>query len=42
MLSAQRVKELLKKNPRLHLQFERGNTDKVIEKIKNSQEARQE
>lgn len=42
MKSAKQVKELLKKNPRLHLQFERGRTDKVVEKIKNSQEARQE
>jgi 4Fe-4S ferredoxin len=42
MLSAQRVKELLKKNPRLHLQLERGNTKKVIDKIKNSQEASRE
>ena len=42
MMSAQRVRDLLKKNPRLQLQFERGNTDKVVEKIKNSQEARQE
>ncbi|MHA1137507.1 MAG: 4Fe-4S binding protein [Candidatus Thorarchaeota archaeon] len=42
MMSAQRVKDLLKKNPRIHLQFERGNTDKVIEKIKNTQEAHRE
>ncbi|MGY5881062.1 MAG: 4Fe-4S binding protein [Candidatus Thorarchaeota archaeon] len=42
MLSAQRVKDLLKKNPRIHLQFERGHTDKVIEKIKNAQEAPRE
>ena len=42
MMSAQRVRDLLKKNPRLHLQFERGNTEKVVEKIKNSQEARRE
>jgi Fe-S-cluster-containing hydrogenase component 2 len=42
MMSAQRVRELLKKNPRLHLQFERGNTDKVVEKIKNSQEVPRE
>ncbi|TFG30669.1 4Fe-4S dicluster domain-containing protein [Candidatus Thorarchaeota archaeon] len=39
MMSAQRVKDFLKKNPRLHLQFERGATDKVVEKIKNVQEA---
>jgi 4Fe-4S ferredoxin len=42
MMSAQRVRDLLKKNPRIHLQFERGNTDKVVEKIKNSQEVTQE
>ena len=42
MMSAQRVREMLKKNPRLQLQFERGNTDKVVEKIKNSQEVLQE
>jgi len=42
MMSAQMVKDLLKKNPRLHLQFERGRVDKVVEKIRNSQEASQE
>ena len=42
MMSAQRVREMLKKNPRLHLQFERGNTKKVAEEIKNSQEVSQE
>jgi hypothetical protein len=42
MMSAQRVKELLKKNPRLHLQFERGKIDKVVENIRNSEEVSQE
>ncbi len=42
MLSAQRIKELLRDNPRLHLQFERGNTDKLIESIKKTQEAPRE
>ena len=42
MLSAQRVRELLKKNPRLLLQLERGNPGKVVEKIRNPQEVSQE
>jgi 4Fe-4S ferredoxin len=42
MLSVKRVRDLLKKNPRLHLQVERGMTEKVVEKIKNHQEVDQE
>jgi len=42
MMSAQRIKELMKKKPRLHLQFERGNTNKVVEAVRNSEEAVQE
>ena len=42
MISAQRVRELLKKNPRLLLQFERGNPTKIAEEIKNPQEVSQE
>jgi 4Fe-4S ferredoxin len=42
MKVAQKLKDLLKKDSRTHLQFERGNTDKVIKKIKDSQEASQE
>jgi len=39
MKVAQRLKDLLKKDSRVHLQLERGRTDKVLEKIRNSQEA---
>ncbi|MFX1482521.1 MAG: 4Fe-4S binding protein [Promethearchaeota archaeon] len=42
MKIAQNLKDLFKKDSRAHLHFERGRTKKVIEKIKESQEARQE
>jgi 4Fe-4S ferredoxin len=42
MMSAKQLRDLMKKNPRLHLQFERGNTAKVVKKIKDSQKAHQE
>lgn len=42
MKIAQRLKDLLKKDSRVHLQLERGRTDKVIEKIRGSQKASQE
>ncbi|MHA1930348.1 MAG: 4Fe-4S binding protein [Candidatus Thorarchaeota archaeon] len=38
MKSVGTLKELLKKNPRLQLQFERGRVDKIIESLKNSGE----
>ncbi|MFW9808915.1 MAG: 4Fe-4S binding protein [Candidatus Thorarchaeota archaeon] len=40
MKAAQKLKDLLVKEPRVHLHLERGRTDKVLEKIKGSQKAR--
>ncbi|MHA1902808.1 MAG: 4Fe-4S binding protein [Candidatus Thorarchaeota archaeon] len=41
MAAAQRVRELLKKNPRLQLQLERGRTKPVVEEVKKNQKESQ-
>jgi 4Fe-4S ferredoxin len=39
MKAAQKIKDLFKKDSRVHMHFERGRTDKVVEKIRGSKEA---
>ncbi|MHA1907209.1 MAG: 4Fe-4S binding protein [Candidatus Thorarchaeota archaeon] len=42
MKAIERVRDIIRKNPRTHLQLERGQTDRVIETIKNPEEPQDE